>query len=559
MNIFIYLCAVVIYFAINPCFAYSKVYIQNTKGAKVAKDTFADAIKASASKTTTIIVNENTPIDDFFIIPQNISVKIEKSGFFSGNGSIDFKGRVQIDKSDKHHIFTNNGLVTGLLISVPEFFGAMPDNKSNNTIPIQRAMKASNNIIFSEGTYLVASAISILSNTNIEGAGKDKSIIKLMSSSNMSPFSGIFQAINMTNIKISNIAINGNRTGQAGIYRAHNIYIVNSSYVSIDNCSSISSNHEGFCFDGSPFCTVKSCYTTDSVNSGIALRLSPSHPNQLEPSTNLQSNDFKCTENTSYRDGNVSGIGAVGISINALRCIVSRNTIIEAGLAGIAVGHLGATATGNKKAIPAQDASFSVFSNNIIKGCGFKNKHEPESKRGAGILLTYAPKGAVIENNTITDTYGDAISAVNESKRINNSVIRGNTIDKSDKAGIAIGNHDNILVDGNIISNSGLAFNYYAAIRQEGKSSGELRGVGNIYKNNKIYDTHGNGSAGIKITAGVNTKVINNLVSNRAKDAKGFGVLIQQDANGSKLENNNFEGNLTIPIKNNSSSTVHEH
>lgn len=540
----------------NPYSAYSKVLIQDSSNQTINNESFAGAIKDSKSLKATIIIFEKTPVEDLITVPVNITVNIKAGGCFSGKGGIIFKGPVIIDNQDKHYIFTNSGQVTGLPYSIPEFFGAKPDNQTNCTIPIQKAMKASSHVRFSDGTYLVASSINILSNTTIEGSGNEKTIVKLMSSSNMSSLSGIFQAMNMTNIKISNLTINGNRSGQAAIYRAHNIYIANSNYVMIEKCSSISSNHEGFCFDGSPYCSVINCYTTDSVNSGIALRLSPAYPKQLDPAVDFQSNDFTCTGNTSYRDGNVSGIGATGISINALRCVVSGNTVIEAGLAGIAIGHVGVAASGNKSVIPAQDASYSVFSNNTIKNCGYKNRLNSEAKRGAGIIITYAPNGVFIEDNIITDTYGDAISAVNESKLANNAVIRGNKIDKSDKAAIAIGNHDNVLIENNTISNSGLAFNYCAAIRQEGKYSSDYSGVGNRYINNKIYDTHGKGSAGIRITAGINTKISNNFISDVDSRASGIGVLILHDALNTELNNNHFEGNFLTTINNSSQSTI---
>lgn len=557
MKLLNFIFLVFIYLLYNPCSAYSKILIQTAGNQIASSGTLVGAIRALKSLKATIIINEETSVNEQVTVPANITVQIEYNGYFSGKGGVIFKGPVNIGKQDKHYIFTNSGLVTGLPSSLPEFFGAKPDNQTNCTIPIQKAMKASNHVRFSEGTYLVASSINILSNTTIEGRGNDKTIVKLMPSSNMSPLSGLFQAINMTNIKFLNLAINGNRTGQATIYRAHNIYIAKCDHVMIENCSSISSNHEGFCFDGSPHCSVINCYTTDNVNSGIALRLSPDYPKQMEPAIDFQSNDFTCTGNTSYRDGNVSGIGAAGISINALSCVVSGNTVIEAGLAGIAIGHLGVAASGNKSATPAQDASYSVISNNTLQNCGYKDRFDSENKRGAGILVTYCPNGVVVENNIITDTYGDAISAVNESKRANNSVIRGNKIDKSDKAGIAIGNHDNVLIENNIISNSGLAFNYCAAIRQEGKYSSDFSGVGNTYINNKIYDTHGKGSAGIRITAGVKTKVLNNLVSDRENPANGIGVQILHDALNTELKNNHFEGNFISTIKSNSSSTIY--
>ena len=148
------------------------------------------------------------------------------------------------------------------------------------------------------------------------------------------------------------ITINDLHTERAiGAY-AENIYILNSSYVNVQNCESEYSAHSGIKILDSPYCVIRNCVTHHNYNTGIFAKQSN---NILITNCISHHNDYKgidieaeqdneilnatvevCTSHDNKREG-IDTDNADGVTVR--RCNVYLNGSLSPDFPGISIGN----------------------------------------------------------------------------------------------------------------------------------------------------------------------------------------------------------------------------
>lgn len=414
-------------------------------GAPITVTTLATAAVSPSCKNTSVVITSALSA-----VQSNISSATVPGGRWPTDRTLEVRKGGSINPTTKF---------TGLQYAVPEWFGAnTTPGTTDMQAAIQKAVNAASVVKFLPTTYLVSVGVEIPANKTIQGAGKYLTVIKLADSSaetNQATAGngGVFKAFTASNITIKDLTVDGNRTNQASLYRAHNIYFHKGSHNTVKNVYSKSSSHESITFWGSTHGTVEDCHTYDNINSGISTALATDYTLGTAPDYAAQSEYFTAIGNYSENDGNGNAAAksfATGLSINSRFSTITNNKIYRAGLAGIAIGHITAGS------VPNQDASYSTFADNIIIEGGYLSEASGGTGWGAGIIGAYAVNGVVIDSNVIKDCFGHGIAMILADETMNETVISNNNISGCSRSGVSMAGHHNVSVTGNSIYGCGI-------------------------------------------------------------------------------------------------------
>ena len=261
-------------------------------------------------------------------------------------------------------------------VSVKDF-GAVGDGVANDTVAIQSAVTAcaGKALYFPAGTYLVSSAITLVSNIHIYGAGQEVSKILVEGSSDIN----IFVGVNVTQISMSDLWLYGNSVSSgSGSGFAFYIY---------QNTSATSSGQD-YRVNRCRFDNFKGDYWVRILNENVTYPL----------------NNIFITENlfNSYtgnaRDGSNSGVPSTCISIyGSTAGAFTTNVIIENNIANCYYI--------KSFCLLWQGVQWANVSNNIINQCGVSSQITDNC--GAYAIMAYdssslnVPKNITINNNLI--------------------------------------------------------------------------------------------------------------------------------------------------------------
>jgi len=312
------------------------------------------------------------------------------------------------------------------------------------------------------GTYSITSTTTIPSNVWIEGAGASSTILYVQNNSNCSVFANSDQTNGNTNIKISNLKIDGNKSNNTSGYGIYFKYVDNSQ---VENCFIYNTAWEAIYFYGSEKNIVSHNIVDGSGGYGIRFytgshNIITDNLVQNNVYTGIFSGSYYTTIANNVVKNNSTGGGTGGISSSGKYSTVANNVCEGNGHAGISLSSGG---------------DYSVVSGNVCKGNSWQG------------INVYGADYSIIIGNKLHDNGGsDGYSGLRIKESINNFII-GNAITDTAGTGYAI----EIASDstGNYLSN-----NYYSGT---GASSISDSATTTIYasqlsEDDLIFKTSGN-------------------------------------------------------------------
>jgi len=288
-------------------------------------------------------------------------------------------------------------------VSVKDF-GAVGDGVADDTAAIQAAIAAvgalgGGTVSFVNGeTYLVSDIILLQTNVSLIGNGCTISVNPLNYTGGITRFYGVFSTVNITarpltilwrigtgSISFENILIDGftfqiNRDGAvltAGQMLVSEINIIrfeDARNCNVTNCQFIDQQTIGN-NNGSQvvfFVRSENCAFSKNYGTNVGLFWSAECKMTIIDSNYIPVSVGTCIETVagqSYRiTNNRSGLTWAGVSsigVNSKQCVISGNTVDEAALTGITIGHPTSSGGANSYNLPL-DADFSTCRDNYI-------------------------------------------------------------------------------------------------------------------------------------------------------------------------------------------------
>lgn len=342
---------------------------------------------------------------------------------------------------------------------------AKGDGVTDDTVAIQAALNSgAKNVYVPAGVYLVRDvtntantpAITVPSGVSIFGDGHG-SEIKLMAHSTVEHH--VLHLDGVSNVTISWLKINGNRTAQTGVNDewSHCVAVYNSLNTKITNCFLVSAKGDGVCIaglttNGSTGVEVSNCYFDDNyrqcisgvrgsqfrfigndfnntvgVNApGAAIDLEPNHASDILRHVTISGNNFR---NNYYGviihdNGPVSHVTIAGNTFDSQRFLDIRCSGRFVSITGNVFKAIGRTASG--PAIDVYTASHVSISGNIIEG------NYDANERG-GIRVMNNVNNITITANTIYKTTGAGINLYpgvqSNAGGLSRAVVTGNVLE----------------------------------------------------------------------------------------------------------------------------------
>ena len=334
-------------------------------------------------------------------------------------------------------------------VSVKDF-GAVGDGVTDDTAAIQAAINAvdaqgGGMVSFVNGeTYLVSGLILLKTNVSLLGNGCTISVNPLNYTGGITRFYGVFSTVDITarpltilwrigtgSISFENILIDGftfqiNRDGavlSAGQMLVSEVNVVrfeDARNCKVTNCQFIDQQTIGN-NNGSQvvfFVRSENCSFSNNYGTNVGLFWSAECEMTIVDNNYIPVSVGTCIETVagqSYRiTNNRSGLTWMGVSsigVNSKQCIITGNTVDEAALTGITIGHPSSTGGANSYNLPL-DADFSTCQDNyILSGDNLSATHGY-----VGILLQ-AANYVTITDNTILNlrkkaTYNDRAAGI---------------------------------------------------------------------------------------------------------------------------------------------------
>lgn len=269
-------------------------------------------------------------------------------------------------------------------------YGAVGDGVADDRVAIQTAMDASSTagggvVYFPKATYRCTQAganpwcLDVPSNVVLMGTGR-QSILK--TGSGVANFTRLLRIQGKSNVRITNLALDGNKAGNNATYEHnHCIFIFDSTDVIIDHCWTYDATGDGISLSGSIACshrvTVDRCVSSGNIRN---------------PLTVEQVNSVKITR--SIIDAPAGAGGGIDFepyeAVTLSDAYIAGNTLICGSPANYIVTLAGASVA------------------NPYRNIRFVNNHFV----GGGTLNVIRAEGVVIEGNTgdITQLLGNAHS-----------------------------------------------------------------------------------------------------------------------------------------------------
>jgi parallel beta-helix repeat protein len=370
-------------------------------------------------------------------------------------------------------------------------YGAVGNNSTDDTTAIQSALNACNTagggtVYFPKGIYIANpnTGLNVYSNTIIKGDGA--STIKVKNATNLD--GNLLRIENKTNVKIENIALDGNKTGQTG------------------------STNYGLYLSDSLNCVVDDVTTFNF--SGVGTQI-------------YDCDDCVVTNSTSYSNG------YHGYEIEQCRATVVTNNIAYSNTRHgfyLAPGEI--SGTGSKQC---------VISHNIAR-----NNSQYGISVGISVIgSTYLTQGCIINSNQIYENSHYGISLYQQDQQIvQNNIIRNNGF-----SGIYLYQSRLNKIEGNYLQNNSASLNNgYDEIQIEGGNDG-TGSQNNTIAYNTIITNNGSAKARYAIREAHASDNSNQIVYNSVFDSPATGRYL---LNSKYIEYSGNYINTNTPLQTNS-------
>ena len=442
-------------------------------------------------------------------------------------------------------------------------YGAKGDGTTDDTTAIQNAFNAVSTaggglVFFPQGTYVIASDITVPSNCTIEGAGRDSILFaKASTSPNLLNCSG------SSHIIISKLQLNGNKANVTilGIqYTQENgIYLHNSDDITIRDCYIHDCMVSGIMANGgSTNIMITNCRMVSNYDNQIYIRAQNTSPysacsyisitgcecsgGSFSGIQILGSSYFAITGNVCYSNGPTSGqgdgIGSEGASYGT----ISGNTCYNNGIQGINIRYT--SEVGSNQA----SNHINVVGNTIYN-------HTSTGGDAGGIGVSDSNHITVATNHLFNNNFGINVANV-ASLGVNDLKITGNSVKTSNDTGIRLNPGSGVTyeIDNNFVAdttNTGIHLYAKALVhdnvipRSAGNAAIECDtgSGGSILEGNKCYDGANNG---IQIDNGVAHVVCrHNYHANIQVTTQGRGIQEASGGGPTLLEDETFS-NITF-------------
>ena len=334
-------------------------------------------------------------------------------------------------------------------VSVKDF-GAVGDGITDDTVAIRNAINAidaqgGGTVNFVNGeTYVVSGQILLKTNVSLMGNGCTIYVNPLNYTGGITRFYGVFSTVNITarpltilwrigtgSISFENILIDGftfqvNRDGgtlsagqmlvsEINVIRfedARNCKVTNCQFIDQQTISNYNQSQIVM------FVRSENCSFSNNYGTNVGLFWSAESEMTIIEGNYIPVSAGTCIETVagqSYRiTNNRSGLTWAGVSsigVNSKQCVISGNTVDEAAISGITIGHPTSTGGANVYNLPL-DADFSTCRDNyILSGDDLSATH------GYIGILVQAASYVTIADNTILNlrkkaTYNDRAAGV---------------------------------------------------------------------------------------------------------------------------------------------------
>ena len=349
-----------------------------------------------------------------------------------------FRYEVALAGASDHHRTTAGGVKLYVLPDAGGYnvkaFGAAGDGVTSDHIAIQAAINAADadgggTVVFDGGeTYLVSSLIRLKTNVSLIGNGCTISVDPMNYTGGITQFYGVFSTVDIASrpqpilwrigtgtISFEDIRIDGftfqiNRdgniltSGQMDLADINVVRFEDARNCKVTNCRFIDgetfANNNGnqvVYFVRSEMCDLSNCYANQTTLVYIAECKNCTAANNTIP-VSVGTSIETVAGQSHVVTGNKIGVTWWAVScigINSRQCKVFGNTIDEAAISGITIGHPTPTGTANFYSL-ALDANFSTCRDNyILSGDDLTTNH------GYIGILVQAGSYVTIGDNTI--------------------------------------------------------------------------------------------------------------------------------------------------------------
>ncbi len=474
-----------------------------------------DAITNAGNNNLTIVIGKPIFLTADLTVPEKIDLVFQKGAYIDSDTSV---GNFTLTINSSIHaglykIFGNNLTVNGnpkIEAVYPEWFGAVGDGVSDDTMALIKALSFYKNVILLN-QYGITQTLTLGSNISIDGGGAIKQLQQ-----------DIFclYGNNISNIRISNIKLNGLKTGNE-VYGFDNpnqgIYLVNCSNVFIENCVVTNFANQGI--------TIKSCkdiYILHCTVEDIGYRNSAVNtPYSALPSAGA------------WLSVNVDG-SATTFSEN----IYIRNTIIKGSLNTL-------LSVRYSKYVFIENCEIFDTDSNCIQAGTLSTNIYVRMNRCYGMTGLFNPS-----------TEGMGISFHSDG---HDSIVEGNIVDGSIREGINLKDANNVILKGNLVMNTAInSGNSTAGILFWGNNvictdntilNGNSNGIHSSGINSTIKGNvaSGNGGVGIVVNTTYNSATQNMLIANNLVKSNNSGGIIVSSPN-TVIQDNIIDNNIADGI-----------
>lgn len=415
-------------------------------------------------------------------------------------------------------------------------FGAIGNGSGDDRAAINLALAAGGAVTLPCGTYIISARLTPTSNTTIQGAGRDCTIIKAQASTTWGDTGLIDLGTDAlrTGITVRDLTLDGNVANNA-TGRSYGILCRGCTDLTVDNVALINQPDNGSGNGGDGLLIGKSGTTRPArikvVNSRFAGNVRQGISITSGKDIQIRGNTIRDTSGTNPGAGidvEPNGNGAADV----VEDLIIDGNSIDGNHYGITVANT------NQADVYNLVISANVVRNNDLDGIAVRQIQEGDS--------------VIIASNVI-DANGD--DGLDISSNANTSAIRvtGNTISRSTGRGISITSTRRYQILGNAVTlngHHGIEVGYVF----NGEHSGEI--ADNLLMNNgqaasNTYD--GLVFTGNASHPNFSTRVDTNTSGNQANlggNTQRYGINITSDVQNLQLGSNRFTGNGTAAIIN---------
>lgn len=384
-------------------------------------------------------------------------------------------------------------------------YGALGDGSTNDTTAIQAALDAANTagggiVYFPKGTYMKSTALTIGSNTILQGEGK-ASIVRNAAAANVAVFTNKDTASGNTGIQICDLYVDGNSAASTLTY--------------VDATSGYSAISLVRCTDT----LITGCWVTGGVRTGTF----PSVSSWGEGIVLIGGSRNRVHGNVCFSN-QYDGIKTRSETYAS----IVGNHCYENGRSGIQISFAqsthGSGFSGVEKDLTVGTLHFVCANNSIYHSTGSPNANSPVN---SGIYLHTASYGTITGNQVHGTGQGFGVSGATEHNLIADNVFE--IAGSASGTAIAGIDFDNSAVKYNTIQGN-------VIVGKSGASKNYVRDVGtqNTYRSNRFRLDGGTGTWLITVT-GTQMEFTDNTVSSGGVSDSGTFNLLRLDRNTKTL------------------------